>query len=294
MVILASSRHGTASQWSFWLRPATGQRLNGHFGFVPPRDGVFPLLRPCVLGFCIQSLRDKRDKLEEEAYRRDKSRAYLVDDAAWDEKVQEMGFIGPEDAITLAGMYAERTAFNTKRWFVKKIYQALELVYNAASLVIDTLRTFILIVLSILGPIVFGIVVWDGLGGSLSAWFARYISVYLWLPVSSILTALLTKIQVLMISKDIAELQNPGYVPDSGDWYYIVFFLIGIVGFFCVPTVAGWIIEAGGGIGNYGRNVNQTAQRGVQGAYTGGKVTMAGTGAALGNAGGRIKGLLIK
>ena len=294
MVILASSRHGTASQSSFWPRPAAGQRLNRHFGLVPPRDDVFPLLRPFVLGFCLQSLRDKRDKLEEEAYRRDKSRAYLVDDAAWDEKVQEMGFIGPEDAITLAGMYAERTAFNTKRWFVKKIYQALELVYNAASLVIDTLRTFILIVLSSLGPIVFGIVVWDGLGGSLSAWFARYISVYLWLPVSSILTALLTKIQVLMISKDIAELQNPGYVPDSGDWYYIVFFLIGIVGFFCVPTVAGWIIEAGGGIGNYGRNVNQTAQRGVQGAYTGGKVTMAGTGAALGNAGGRIKGLLIK
>jgi len=32
----------------------------------------------------------------------------------------------------------------------------------------------------------------------------------------------------------------------------------------------------------------------VQGAYTGGKVTMAGTGAALGNAGGRIKGALIK
>ena len=229
---MASSRHGTASQWSFWPRPATGRRLNGHFGLVPPRDGVFLLLRPFALGFCLQSLRDKRDKLEEEAYRRDKSRAYLVDDAAWDEKVQEMGFIGPEDAITLAGMYAERTAFNTKRWFVKKIYQALELVYNAASLVIDTLRTFILIVLSILGPIVFGIAVWDGLGGSLSAWFARYISVYLWLPVSSILTALLTKIQVLMISKDIAELQNPGYVPDSGDWYYIVFFLIGIVGFF--------------------------------------------------------------
>ena len=153
----SSSRRGTASQPLFWPRLATGWRLNGHFGFIPPRDGVFPLLRPFVLGFCLQSLRDKRDKLEEEAYRRDKSRAHLVDDAAWDEKVQEMGFIGPEDAITLAGMYAERTAFNTKRWFVKKIYQALELVYNAASLVIDTLRTFILIVLSILGPIVFGL-----------------------------------------------------------------------------------------------------------------------------------------
>ena len=36
----SSSRHGTASQWSFWPRPATGRRLNGHFGLVPPREGV--------------------------------------------------------------------------------------------------------------------------------------------------------------------------------------------------------------------------------------------------------------
>ena len=35
--------------------------------------------------------------------------------------------------------------------------------------------------------------------------------------------------------------------------------------------VAGWIIGAGGGIGSYERNVNQTAQRGTQGAYTGSK-----------------------
>jgi len=35
--------------------------------------------------------------------------------------------------------------------------------------------------------------------------------------------------------------------------------------------VAGWIIGAGGGIGSYGRNVNQTVQRGAQGAYTGSK-----------------------
>ena len=54
------------------------------------------------------------------------------------------------------------------------------------------------------------------------------------------------------------------------------FLLIGIVGCYCVPTVAGWIIGAGGGIGSYGRNVNQTAQRGTQGAYTGRKVMVGG------------------
>ena len=53
----------------------------------------------------------------------------------------------------------------------------MELLFHAVSLVIDTLRTFFLIVLSILGPIVFGIAVWDGLSGSLTVWFSRYISV---------------------------------------------------------------------------------------------------------------------
>ncbi len=51
---------------------------------------------------------------------------------------------------------------------------------------------------------------------------------------------------------------------------------------------------AGGGIGSYGRNVNQTAQRGAQGAYTGGKYLAGGAGAVAGNAIGRIKGALLK
>lgn len=288
---------------------------------------VYPLLRPFVLGFCIMffptvvlgtmnavlspvvqgteamvhkqegqlaELTAKRDKLKEEAYLRNPETAYLVSNEKFDQKIEEMGIIGPEDAVTIAGMYAERAAYQTKQWFMKLIYDLMELLFHAAGLVIDTLRTFILIVLSVLGPVVFGIAVWDGLSGSLTAWFSRYVSIYLWLPVSSILTALLTKIQVLMIQKDIAELSNPSYVPDAGSYYYIVFFLIGIVGYFCVPTVAGWIIEAGGGIGAYGRNVNQTAQRGVQGAYSGAKGTAATVGAGLGNLGGRIKGALIK
>ncbi len=54
------------------------------------------------------------------------------------------------------------------------------------------------------------------------------------------------------------------------------FLLIGIIGCYCVTTLVGWIIGAGGGIGSYGRNVNQTAQRGAQGAYTGSKAMVGG------------------
>ena len=41
-------------------------------------------------------------------------------------------------------------------------------------------------------------------------------------------------------------------------------------------AVAGWIIGAGGGIGSYGRNVNQTPQRGTQDAYTGSEAMVGG------------------
>ena len=212
---------------------------------------VFPLLRPFVLGFCIMffptvvlgtmnavlspvvqgteqmvhkqegnlaELTAKRDKLQEEAYLRNPETAYLVSNEKFDQKIEEMGIIGPVDAVTIAGMYAERAGYQTKQWFMKLIHDLMELLFHAAGLIIDTLRTFFLIDLSILGPVVFGIAVWDGLSGSLTAWFSRYISVYLWLPVSSILTALLTKIQVLMVQKDITALSDPNYLPDSVSW----------------------------------------------------------------------------
>lgn len=77
----------------------------------------------------------------------------------------------------------------------------------AAGLLIDTLRTFFLIVLSILGPIAFAISVWDGFQSTLSQWM-YYIQIYLWLPVSDLFSDVLAKIQVLMLENDIKELQN--------------------------------------------------------------------------------------
>ena len=52
---------------------------------------------------------------------------------------------------------------------------------------------------------------------------------------------------------------------------YIVFLVIGIVGYFTIPTVAGWIIQAGGGTGSYNRNINTAGALGgsVAGAAAG-------------------------
>ena len=116
-------------------------------------------------------------------------------------------------------------------------------------------------VLSILGPVAFAFSVWDGFQSTLSQWFTRYISVYLWLPVSDLFSCMLAKIQVLMLQNDILELQNnPNYSLDNSNSVYVIFMLIGIIGYFTVPTVAGWIVQAGGA-GNYSRNINRTATK---------------------------------
>ena len=274
---------------------------------------VYPLLRPFVIGFCImffptvvlgtinsvlspvvtgtngilqtQTLdmnqyREQKDRLELEAMKRNPETSYLVDKEEFDKKLDDLGIT---DAPEICGMYIDRAMYNTKKWFQELFRNLLELMFQAAALVIDTLRTFFLVVLSILGPISFAISVWDGFQATLTQGFVRYISIYLWLPVSDLFSTLLAKLQVLMLQNDIQELQNnPDYSIDNSNSVYIIFMLIGIIGYFTVPTVAGWIVQAGGA-GNFSRNLNRTATK------TGGLAAGAG-GAVLGNIGGRLRG----
>src|SRR5699024_9710173 len=176
--------------------------------------------------------------------------------------------------------YMERFGYKTEQSVKNWFRNLLEILFQAAALVIDTIRTFFLIVLSILGPIAFAISVWDGFQSTLTQWLTRYISVYLWLPVSDLFSSMLARIQTLILERDIEMLSDPTYIPDTSNTVYIIFMIIGIVGYFTIPTVTGWIIQAGGA-GNFTRNVNQTARKT-------GNVASAGAGSAAGNIGGRL------
>ena len=278
---------------------------------------VFPMLRPFAIGLCIMffptvvlgtlsgvlspivqgtakmleaetldmnEYREQKDKLEYEAMKRNPETAYLVSNEEFDKQLEELGW-SPDDLVTMAGMYIERSMYQMKKSVRDFFRELLELLFQAAALVIDTLRTFFLVVLSILGPIAFAISVWDGFQSTLTQWICRYVQVYLWLPVSDMFSTILAKIQVLMLQSDIERMQaDPNFSLDSSDGVYIVFMIIGIIGYFTIPTVSGWIIQAGG-MGNYGRNVNQTAGRAG---------SMAGSvaGATAGNVAGRVGKLL--
>ena len=86
--------------------------------------------------------------------------------------------------------------------------------------------------------------VYDGFHNTMIQWICQYISIYLWLPISDLFSSVLARIQVLMIEKDIAALSDPAYVPDVNNSAYIIFMLIAIVGYFTIPTVSMWVIQA--------------------------------------------------
>ena len=136
--------------------------------------------------------------------------------------------------------------------------------------------------LSILGPLAFALSVYDGFQATLTQWLTRYIGIYLWLPVSDLFSAVLARIQVLMLEKDIVALEDPNFIPDASNAAYIIFMLIGIIGYFTIPTVSGWIIQ-NGGAGSYGKQVNSWGLKGGKGAA-------AVTGAAVGHVSGKLRG----
>lgn len=273
---------------------------------------VYPLLRPFAIGLCIlffptfvlgtintvlspvvkgchgmmetqtfdmNKYREQKDKLEFEANKRNPETAYLVDKVEFDKRLDELGW-SASDLITMSGMYIDRAEYRMKQNIRKWFQELLELLFQAAALVIDTIRTFFLIVLSILGPIAFAISVYDGFQSTLTQWITRYISIYMWLPVSDLFSTVLARIQVLMLTKDIKAMSDPAFIPDSSNTVYMIFLIIGIFGYFTIPTVANWIIMAGG-VSHANRAMNQTAAKV-------GNVAAAGAGAAVGNVAGRL------
>jgi len=131
---------------------------------------VFPLLRPFAIGLCIimfptvvlgtvnavlspvvqgthailegqttdiAAYQKQRDDLEYEARVRE-GKAWLVDDEVYDQQLAELGIT---DLGEIISMWWERTWHGIKMWFRELVRDFFELLFNAAGLTVDTLRT---------------------------------------------------------------------------------------------------------------------------------------------------------
>jgi conjugative transposon TraJ protein len=152
------------------------------------------------------------------------------------EKYEQPDGSSEEDGF-FSGLKSAFSVFNLKNMFKLFISDVVQILYSAAALCINTIRTFYLLILAILGPLVLGLSVFDGFQHTLASWFARYINVYMWLPVANLFGAITSKILENMMSLD---------QDFSSSVAYIIFMIISIVGYTTVPNVAGYIIQAGG------------------------------------------------
>jgi conjugative transposon TraJ protein len=141
-----------------------------------------------------------------------------------------------------------KIGYSFKNQVKEVIAEVLQLIYAAASLCINTMRTFNLVILGMLGPLVFGLACFDGFQHTLKHWLARYVNVFLWLPVCNIFAFVLGTIQEKMLKIDLTQIAQQGDTHFSRtDAGYMIFMIIGIIGYTTVPSVANYIMFVGGG-----------------------------------------------
>ena len=310
---------GFAAMWYI------ASRVWGHLSRAEPID-FYPLFRPFVIGFCVlifpsvlglingimkptvtatasmvegsdRAIAMLLEKKEEAIKKTDVWQMYVGESGDGDRErwykythdnaspSDEGFFEGIGNDIKFA---MSKASYNFRNSVKEWMSEVLRVLFEAAALCIDTLRTFQLIVLAILGPLVFGIAVFDGFQHTLTVWIARYINIFLWLPVANIFGSIIGKIQEKMLEMDIAQVQDYGDTFFSRtDMAYLVFMIIGIVGYFTVPSVANYIVHAGGGgaLGQKVTSIFSSSSRAVMGAATGG-ASMAAD--AMGNAASHI------
>ena len=260
-------------------------RVWRHIANAEPID-FYPLFRPFVLGFAViifpsviamingvmqptvigtAAMVDDSDKAievllqqKEEAIKKTDTWQMYVGEAGtgdrdkWYKYTHDNANPGEEGLFAGIGndikFAMAKASYNFRNSVKEWMSEVLRVLFEAASLCINTIRTFYLIVLAILGPLVFGIAVFDGFQHTLTVWIARYINIFLWLPVSNIFGSIIGKVQENMLKIDIAQVKDyrdTFFSPT--DTAYLIFMIIGIVGYFTVPSVANYIVHAGGG-----------------------------------------------
>ena len=261
-------------------------RVWGHISRAEPID-FYPLFRPFVIGFAVlifpsviamingvmqptvsatSAMVNNSDKAitlllkqKEEAIKNTPVWQMYVGQDGYGDRDKWYAYIHPNDLdgndegwLSSIGndirFAMAKASYNFRNSIKEWMSEVLHILYLAAALCINTIRTFYLIVLAILGPLVFGLAVFDGLGHILMVWVARYINVFLWLPVANIFGSIIGKIQEKMIALDVQQINSSGDTFfSSTDTAYLIFMIIGIIGYFTVPSVANYIVHAGGG-----------------------------------------------
>jgi conjugative transposon TraJ protein len=244
-------------------------KVYGHQARAEPID-LFPLLRPFAIGLCILLFpqlcgamrgltlavshttdtmqRDQQGKIN--ALYADKQAALehsatykdFATDKAKDDKLATMN---PLDLSGRMGLEFKRLQFEVGQNFREWMKNILELGAIGARLFVSLLMTLFLSVLSIAGPLAFGISIFPGFSGGIQKWFGYFISISLWLPIANIFSMFLGQMQIMLLTNDVARLRANGSL-ETADFGYMLFLVLSIGTYLFIPKAADMLIAASG------------------------------------------------
>ncbi|MEG1290452.1 MAG: hypothetical protein RSE25_09515 [Bacteroidales bacterium] len=106
---------------------------------------------------------------------------------------------------------------------------------------IRTLSVFCLIILSLFGPITFAFAILPAWKDGIASWFARYIQISFWIPLSQIFSYI-----VLSTKETVLKQATVGDAISSPTTAILCLSAVSVIGMFMIPTIAEWIISSGG------------------------------------------------
>lgn len=122
--------------------------------------------------------------------------------------------------------------------FTEMITDALLLISELALIILNVIRGFFLIVLSLFGIFVLALSTFPSLEGSFSQWLMKYINVYLWLPIGFIFQGILAKIELMNQLRPLDEYEA------GSSTFSILISICTIIGFLTIPSISSWMVNA--------------------------------------------------
>ncbi len=149
----------------------------------------------------------------------------------------------------------------------------LQWLVEAVSMGLAVISTFFLIILSIFGPLAFAAGCFPAFENSISAWLARYISISLWVPITDLFSAMMSRVQLISLQGQMNSLEQGVGLEGI---LHILISAVAVYGLLSIPTIAGWIVQSGG-TGSYSRNMSNHASKAGTSAASGAGGYVTGT-----------------
>ncbi|POS00904.1 TrbL/VirB6 plasmid conjugal transfer protein [Flavobacterium croceum DSM 17960] len=183
-----------------------------------------------------------------------------VNDALNQAGMNNAGSGNPDSESILNQTSSADTSDMFSSYIYNAIFNVLCFIASIALVILNIIRTFILIILSMFGIFVIAISMYPGFENSFYQWLQKYINVYLWLPIGYILDSVLAKLfsyqgitNASVMDQTIASTALINLMAISC-----------ILAYTQIPTIANWLISAS--MGNFASKAQQSTVNYVQSA----------------------------